>query len=162
MASSGGNQFGPSQGGQGRPGGTASPTGAGSGNGMAGAGPIDPQKMAAIEEFDRNSLRGNRESRALNPGQRLMMHQAMMQDAQGVGGGGVGGGGAGGGMRTVVTPGGGDQNAFSPQAATVSQVQQPGSDNSAALRALLAQMVGGGARKFSGTGDRGGYTTSGR
>jgi hypothetical protein len=93
-----------------------------------GANPMDPsspgyaQRMAAAESFQRNALRGNREGRALSPGQIQMQAQAIMS--------GAGGGGGGGWIppqtTQKITPGGGNQNAFSPQAATVENVTTPG------------------------------------
>jgi hypothetical protein len=64
----------------------------------------------------------------------------------------------------VVTPGGGNQNAFSPQAARVTQAPAtPGTSQADALRAILSQMVrGGGGNRYYGRGNTAGYTTSGR
>lgn len=124
------------------------------------AGP-DPQRMAMIEQFERNAMRGNREGRALSPGQIQMAVQSMMAPPPP-------GGGAGspGGMETVITPGGGNQNAFSPQPATVTQrrVAGRGGGGDQTMRLQLAQLMNraAGPRKYTSTGDRGGHTTSGR
>jgi len=117
-------------------------------------GAVDPQRMAMAENFRRQSMRGNREGRALSPMQIDAMSSAIMRGP----GGGLGGGG--GGMQSIVTPGGGNQNAFSPQPATSRQVPTGGFDSS--MRLMLARLMagGGGANKFAGTGDRGGYSTS--
>jgi hypothetical protein len=102
------------------------------------------QRMAAAEMFQRQSMRGNREGRALSPGQLQMRTNAIATTGAdpglsaggvGMGGvplgsvplGGVGGGGSWIPAQTTqkITPGGGDQNAFSPQAATVENVTTP-------------------------------------
>jgi hypothetical protein len=122
--------------------------------------PMDPsspgyaQRMAMADQFHQNALRGNREGRAYSPGE-MMRREAIIRT-------GAGGGGGYAPPQTTqkITPGGGNQNAFSPQAATVSQVPS-GYDPSMSLRLMLAQLMsGGGTRKSSGTGDRAGFTTS--
>jgi hypothetical protein len=117
------------------------------------SGAVDPQRMAMAENFRRQSMRGNREGRALSPMQIDAMYSSILR-------GPTGGGGGGGAMQSVVTPGGGNQNAFSPQAAKVSQVPATGGFDPSSMRLMLARLMaaGGGANKFSSTGDRqGGY-----
>lgn len=92
------------------------------------ANPMDPsspgyaQRMAAAENFQRQALRGNRESRALSPGQ---IRQRMLSIQQG-GDSGGGGGYIPPQVTEKITPGGGNQKAFSPQAAKVETVTTPG------------------------------------
>lgn len=130
-------------------------------SGAPGASSVDPmnpsspgyaQRMAAVENFRRMSLRGNREGRPNYDPRRMTEIMRTGSDP------GAGGGGVWIPPQTTqkITPGGGNQNAFSPQAATVENVTTPG-------RWLLANLMsglGGGARKYSGTGDRAGFTTS--
>jgi hypothetical protein len=100
------------------------------------------------ENFRRQSLRGNREGRAFTPGEiQIRMNQILR---------GTGGGDGWIPPQTTqkITPGGGNQNAFSPQAATVEDVTTPG-------RMAFANLMAGrdrSYRKQTGTGDRqGGY-----
>jgi hypothetical protein len=131
-------------------------------SGAPGAPAIDPmnpsspgyaERMAAAENFQRQSLRGNREGRPNYDPQRML---AIMRTGSDPGAGGGGGGGVWIPPQTTqkITPGGGDQNAFSPQAATVENVTTPGRWAFANLMASMAPTF----RKQSGTGDRqGGY-----
>src|SRR5262249_7189166 len=86
---------------------------------------------------------------------KLTLRQQMMRDQQpGALGGGWGGTPAG----VTYKPGGGDQKAWSPQAATVVKTPATPGGPPPGLRSLLAQLMAS-RGKMSGTGDRAGYTT---
>lgn len=160
------------------PGAVASGPGA-PGNAMAGAAPpaapgagFDMAKYQALQQQvdNANSLgaRGGPGSAAWLrqlPGMAAQL-AAMRKSApagtvfpgmEGMGGGLVD---RGGGPGMILQPGGGDQNAFSPQAATWVKDPNAGSGgmNMDAMRAMFARMLGGyqraGPMKFSSTGDR--------
>lgn len=92
-------------------------------------------------------------------GGKLTLNQQLLKDQQlGVGMGGLGGGTP---ASVSYKPGGGNQNAWSPTPATVVNTPATPGGPPPGLRALLAQLMAR-SGKLSGTGDQGGYTTSGR